>query len=351
MQKIGLGVIGINPTNMGSTMSLLSGEAELRYELRALCAKRENTLAKYAQDLGVSYWTTEYQELIKQKDIDVIAVFSPDHLHAEHCLAAIEAGKHVICTKPMVTSLADAQKLVQAVKRSGVKFLVGQTMRFDLQFLTLQKMFEDGELGTLMASEAYYVHDMRPVYEFTPWRLNEPQDLMFGGVVHPVDILRCFSGDVVEVHAYGSKGLLTPEFPQMNNFFLNLKFENGQISRVMGLYDIVHPPMPMMQVTLYGSEGTARADFTDNEPGSLAATWDKMPVKQPMNMTFPPEVDSSVYGHGQTVIRYMRHFQDCLEFDSEPCPNVIDGAKSVAVGVAAWESIRTGQPVQVFNDF
>ena len=351
MQKIGLGVIGINPTNMGSTMSLLSGEADLRYELRALCAKRENTLAKYAQDLGVSCWTTEYQELIKQKDIDVIAVFSPDHLHAEQCLVAIEAGKHVICTKPMVTSLADAQKLVQAVRRSGVKFLVGQTMRFDLQFLTLQKMFEDGELGTLMASEAHYIHDMRPVYEFTPWRLNEPQDLMFGGVVHPVDILRCFSGDVAEVHAYGSKGLVTPEFPQMNNFFLNLKFENGQISRVMGLYDIIHPPMPMMQVTLYGSEGTVRADFTDNEPGSLAATWDKMPVKQPMNMTFPPEADSSVYGHGQTVIRYMRHFQDCLEFDREPCPNVIDGAKSVAVGVAAWESIRTGQPVQVFNDF
>ena len=73
MQKIGLGVIGINPTNMGSTMSLLSGEANLRYELRALCAKRGNTLAKYAQDLGVSYWTTEYQELIRQKSCRISA--------------------------------------------------------------------------------------------------------------------------------------------------------------------------------------------------------------------------------------------------------------------------------------
>ena len=338
MEKIGLGVIGINPTNMGSTMSLLANESSLRYELRAVCAKREDVLAKYAQDLGVDYWTTDYQKLVERKNLEVVAVYSPDHLHFEHCLAAIKAGKHVICTKPMVTSLVDAQSLVQA-------------MRFDLQFLSLQKMFEDGELGELMASEAHYVHDMRPVYEFTPWRRDTPQDLMFGGVVHPVDILRCFSGDVVEVHAYGGQGQLTPEFPLMNNFFLNLKFENGQIARAMGLYDIVHPPMPMMQVTLYGSKGTVRADFTDNETGSLSAIWDKMPVKRPMNMTFPPEVDTSVYGHGQTVIRYMNHFQDCLEFDLEPCPNVVDGAKSVAVGVAAWESIQTGQPAQVFNDF
>ena len=71
----------------------------------------------------------------------------------------------------------------------------------------------------------------------------------------------------------------------------------------------------------------------------------------PLEMTCPPETDTSVYGHGQTVIRYMQHFQQCLDQDLEPSPGVVDGAKSVAVGVAAWESIRTGQPVKVFNDF
>ena len=351
MKKIGLGVIGINPTNMGSTTSLLAGVPTLNYELRAVCAKRADVLAKYAQELGVTYWTTDYRELVQRQDVDVVAVYSPDHLHAEHCLAAVAANKHVICTKPMVTNLDDAKQLVKAVKEKGVKFLVGQTMRFDLQFLTLQQMFEDEELGELMASEAYYIHDMRPVYDFTPWRLEVPQDLMFGGVVHPVDILRCFSGDVEEVHAYGSKGQLTPDFPLMNNFFLNLKFKNGQIARAMGLYDVVHPPIPMMQVILYGSKGTVRADFTDNEEGSVEVVLDKMPLKQPFKMACPPETDTSVYGHGQTVIRYMSHFQECLESNLEPSPNVVDGAKSVAVGVAAWESIRTGKPVKVFNDF
>jgi len=236
---IGLGVIGMNPTNMGSTAALLKDVPDLKYELRGICAKRPDVLENYAKQIGVGFWTTDYRELVQRDEIAVIAVYSPDHLHAEHCIAAIAAGKHVVCTKPMVTTLADAQRLVNLVREHRVKFLVGQTMRFDLQFLTMKQLFDDGDLGDIMVAEAYYVHDMREVYDFTPWRLHEPQDLMFGGVVHPVDILRSFLGDVEEVHAYGTKGKLTPEYPIRNNFLLNLKFKSGQIARAMGLYDIV----------------------------------------------------------------------------------------------------------------
>ena len=348
---IGLGVIGINPTNMGSTTSLLQDVPDLKYELRGLCARRRNVLEGYAKQIGAKFWTDDYEELVRRDDIDVVAIYSPDHMHAEHCVGAIEAGKHVICTKPMVTNLNDAKRLVELVRTRGVKFLVGQTMRFDLQFLTMRRFFDDGELGEIMAADAYYVHDMRPVDDFPPWRLHHPQDFMFGGVVHPVDILRSFLGDVEEVHAYGTKGKITPQYPIMNNFFLNLKFKEGQIGRAMGLYDIVHPPMPMMQVSVYGTKGTMIGDFTDNEGGQVKLVLDKTAAKEPLEMTCPPETDTSVYGHGQTVIRYMRHFQQCLEEDLEPSPNVVDGAKSVAVGVAAWESIETGQPVKVFNEF
>ena len=348
---IGVGVIGMNPTNMGSTMTLLKDVPDLKYELRGICAKRAEVLEGYAGQIGVEFWTTDYRELVSRDDIDVIAVYSPDHLHAVHCLAAVEAGKHVLCTKPMVTNLDDAKQLVGAVKAKGTKFLVGQSMRFDLQFLTMRRFFDDGDLGEIMAAEAYYVHDMRPIYELTPWRLSVPQDLMFGGVVHPVDILRCFLGDVEEVHAYGGEAKLTPEFPLPSNFFLNLKFSGGQIGRAMGLYDVVHPPMPMMQVSLYGTKGTMIGDFTDNKGGQVKIMLDKTTAREPLQMTCPPETDTSVYGHGQTVIRYMRHLQQCLEGDLEPTPNVVEGAKSVAVGVAAWESIRKGRPVKVFNDF
>ena len=70
-----------------------------------------------------------------------------------------------------------------------------------------------------MMADAYYVHDMREVYDFTPWRLHEPQDLMFGGVVHPVDILRCLLGDVEEVHAYGIERHAHAGIPDKEQFF------------------------------------------------------------------------------------------------------------------------------------
>ena len=101
----------------------------------------------------------------------------------------------------------------------------------------------------------------------------------------------------------------------------------------------------------YGTQGSLQAKFTDNEPGRVRVVFDKSKAAAPLVKTFEPERDRSAYGHGAAVIRYLRHFQECLEADREPSPNVLDGAKSVAAGAAAWESVRTGAEVKAQNDF
>lgn len=348
---IRLGVIGMGPRNMASTFTLVRDAPDLHYDLSAICGLPEDVIRQCAADFSVPFWTTDYRELVAREDVDVVCVFSPDHLHAEHCIAALEAGKHVVCTKPMVTQLEDARTLVRLVREKGVKFLVGQTMRFDRQFLNAWQFFKDGQLGDLIALESYYLHDMRPVYEATPWRRFAPQDLMFGGCVHSIDVIRAFGGDIESVHAIASDGGLTEGYPIANNFFLNLRFTSGVIGRVSGLYGIVHPPTPMMQFNIFGSKGSLQSEFTDNEPGQVKVIFDNLAGHSPYVASFSAERDTSAYGHGATVMRYMRHFQDCLDNDLDPSPSVIDGAKSVAVGVAAWESIRTGQPVRVKYEF
>ena len=349
--EIRLGVIGMGLNNMASTLVLLDGEADLRYRITAICTLPQDTVDACLQKFNVPFGTTDFRRLVERDDVDVVCVYSPDHLHAEHCIAAMEAGKHVICTKPMVTTLDDAKKLVALTREKKVKFLVGQTMRFDRQFQSARKLFDDGDLGDLIALESYYLHDMRPVFDFTPWRLTAPQDFMFGGCVHSIDVIRAFGGDVETVHANAIKGNLTKEYPLADNFFINLRFKSGVIGRVSGLYGIVHPPTPMMQFGIYGTKGSLQAEFTDNEPGEIRVVLDKDPEHKPTVSIFEPERDLSDYGHGATVIRYMRHFQDCLDNDLEPSPSVVDGAKAVAAGAAAWESIRTGKVVQAFNDF
>ena len=205
--EIGLGVIGMGRANMASTLTLLEQEPDLRYRIRAICARRAEELECAARLFGVPAWTTDFRELVCRDDVDVVCVFSPDHLHAEHCIAALEQGKHVVCTKPMMG---------------------------------------------------------------------------FG---------------------------------------------------------------------VYGTKGSLQAEFTDNEPGEIRVVLDRLPAHEPMTMAFEPERDLSAYGHGATVIRYMRHFQDCMDNDLQPSPGVLDGAKSVATGVAAWESVRTGQVAEVCDDF
>jgi predicted dehydrogenase len=346
-KTIGIGVIG---TGMGNTMLLLNDDPRSPFEVRSLCAATAGKVQELATRRGVQHWTTDYRELVDRSDLAIVAVYSPDHLHAAHVIAALEAGKHVVCTKPMVTSIADAARVVELVDQKRAKFLVGQTMRFEPEFVAVKAQLDAGLIGDVIFVEGHYVHDMRHVYPLTPWRRDEPQDLMYGGVAHPIDILRWFCGDIAEVHAYGTRGGLTPEVALKQNFLLNVRFVNGVIGRVLGAYDIVHPPMPMMEIRIYGTRATIFADYTDRKGGHVQIVYDNFEGQPTGRFEFPPET-LGAYGHGETVLRYMRHFQRCLEEDTEPSPGVRDGAKSVATCAAAWESINTGTVGKVRNDF
>jgi len=346
-KDIGIGVIGVG---MGANVLFINQDPVSGLEVRGLCARTESKLRPLAKEWGIAFWTTDYQELMAREDIQVIGVYSPDHLHAEHAIAALKAGKHVVCTKPMCTSLEDAVEIVRLVDKTGLKFLVGQTMRFDPEFAGAKRMFDDGDLGEIIFAEAHYVHDARTFFPLTPWRLHAPQDLMYGGACHPVDLLRWFLGDVEEVHAYGRKGNLSPEYPFEDNYLINLKFKNGIIARVLGAYGLVHPPMPMMGLGLYGTKASLMVDFTDQEEGHIKVVFDKLEGRPVARMSFSPEVEGA-FGHGQAVMRYLHHFEECLNEDKEPSPGARDGAKSVAVCSAAWQSIWQGGVVKARTKF
>ncbi len=347
MKKYKIGVIGIG---MGSTLLEINADSSSKLEVIGICDFDIQKAESLGSQYQLKYICKDYRDLVTQKDIDIIGVFSPDHLHGEHCIEALNNGKHVICTKPMVTKIKDAKDIIKLVREKDLKFLTGQTMRYEPQFTTIKKMYDDGDLGRIIMAEAHYVHDMRDVFAITPWRLEVPQDLMFGGVCHPVDALRWFLGDVDEVFAYGNKGNLTPKYPIESNFLLNLKFKNGVIARILGCYDIVHPPMPMMGISIYGTKASICGNFTDKLGGQVQYVLDKFEYKNESRIHYPAETEGA-YGHGDTVLRYLKHFEYCLDHDARPVPDAVEGAKSISVCQSAWESIKTGLPVKVFNAF
>ena len=347
-KDIGVGVIGLG---MGSGMFALNKDPDTSLEVRGICSPTESKVKAMGEQYAIPYGTTDYRELVKRKDISIVAVYSPDHLHYEHCKAALEAGKHVLCTKPLTSSLEDAKKLVKLVKDTGLKFLVGQTMRYDPQMVSAYQFYKRGDAGRVLFAEAHYVHDLRHVFAFTPWRLTVPQDPTYGGVCHPLDGLRWFLGDIAELHAFGSAGGLKPSHGLTDNFTVNLKFISGTIGRVLGLYGVIEPIEPMMKIAIYGDKMNLTATYSDNLGGKLETIWEDIEYHPVSTMIFPPERGIDVYGHTRAIVRYMKHLEACIRENKEPSPSVVDGAKTISAGHAIAESIRTGQVVKVFNAF
>ena len=144
-KEIGVGVIGLG---MGANMLAINEDATSQMEVRALCDSDTARLQRLENQHGITHITEDYRELVARPDIDMVGIYSPDHLHMEHIEAAATAGKHIICTKPMVVSLEQARRVVQLVQSNGIKFLVGQTSRFVPRFMAAHKLYEDGDLGT-----------------------------------------------------------------------------------------------------------------------------------------------------------------------------------------------------------
>jgi len=341
-KSIGIGLIGIG---MGRDLFYLNCEPESRLEVRGICAATASKVEAVAKEHKIPFWTTDYRELVGRKDIDVIAVYSPDHLHAEQCIDALKAGKHVIVTKPMVTSLEAAVEITRLSERKNLKFLVGETCRWYTSFLDLRKLYDDGDLGDIIFAEAHYVHEIKDFFTKTTWRLTAPQDFMYGGVCHPLDSLVWFLGDVDEVHCYANKGNLSA-YPIEDNFLLNVKFRNGVMARVLGAYGVIQPPMPMMGLTIYGTRGTAMATFEDFLPSQLRFTQDKFIRNEPAVVDYPADM-TGAYGQGDAVRRYMRHFEDCIVNDKPTLEDAREGTKTIAALSAAWESAKTGKAVKV----
>lgn len=339
-KSIGIGLIGIG---MGKDLLYLNDDPESRFQVRGICAATASKVEVLAKESGIGFWTTDYKDLIKRDDMDVIAVYSPDHLHGQQCIDALKAGKHVVVTKPMVTSLEDAVQITRL--SANLKFLVGETCRWYTSFLDLRKLYDDGDLGEIIFAEAHYVHEIKDFFTKTTWRLTAPQDFMYGGVCHPLDSLVWFLGDIDEVHCYANKGNLSA-YPIEDNFMLNIKFKNGVMARVLGAYGVIQPSYPMMGLTIYGNKGTATATFEDFRPSQLRFALDKFLQNEPAAIDYPADFKGA-YGQGDAVRRYMKHFEDCIVNDKPSMEDAREGTKTIAALSAAWESARTGKSVKV----
>ncbi|WP_334075148.1 Gfo/Idh/MocA family protein [Paenibacillus sp. A14] len=152
-----VGIIGCGGIANGKHLPSLNKLANV--ELTAFCdivpERAEEAAAKYGSEGAKVY--SDYREMLKEEQLDIVHVLTPNDSHAEISIAALEAGNHVMCEKPMAKSAADARKMVEAAKRTGKKLTIGYNNRFRPDSLYLKKVCEAGKLGHIYYAKAHAI--------------------------------------------------------------------------------------------------------------------------------------------------------------------------------------------------
>ena len=345
MQKFGLGVLGL-----GEGRSIISaGVASPLWEVVSLCDVNEQLCRQRCAEFGLNNFTSSYDELLRNKDVDVIGIYTPDHLHAEHVIKALQAGKHVICTKPFLDNLTRAREVLEAQRRSGKQVMVGQSTRFFAPFIRQREHFETGAFGGLITVEAHYHADHR-WFLGKSWAKQAAFKWLYGALSHPADLVRWYLPDVAEVMGYAqlsengrAGGLANPD-----TYHFVLKAACGKIARVSGAYS--GPTVPAqrdsgMTCILRCANGASQADYHE-----LRYSW-KI-GKQSVIEAFEGQEDYNFRFEGQShhageYQNYIEYFARCLESGQTPRPDVAEGIVTIALLEAMEESTKHGQPIKL----
>ena len=355
-----VGVIGVG---FGVAVHIPAYRSE-GFEVTALCARTPGSADEAAKSLEIAHAFTDWRDLIASDDVDIVAVVTPPVAHAEPTLAAIAAGKHVICEKPFAMNLAQAQAMHDAAASANVTAMVAHEFRYTPQRLQAKALMTDG-----------YVGDVRTVFAQANFALNRggPSPLTWqanledgGGALgaigsHFLDSLRWWVGDIVEVSA--SVATLKPERtdPAGNvvladgddSFVINLKFVSGALGSFA--YTAASPVMLGARTVIEGSDGVLVLPQVGVNPtsgevvhgaqiGPDGKSEEVAPIARPAE--FDPlsdETDRRI----PAFRRLVRDFDRGLREGTSFTPNFADGLAVQRLLDAVRESSATGRAVAI----
>ena len=211
--------------------------------------------------------SADYEELLRETSPTIADVASPDHLHTEHTIAALEAGCDVLVEKPLAVTVEDTIRTLETAERENAVLVVNYTLRFQYPTQEALQYALDGKLGEPFLYQGYYVHDLWEMYStegkrHTPWRVDphNPQNVLLGGGCHPIDlILTAADSPPVEVSAYAN-GLAGSGLPVEDCYTVNIAFESGAVANVLVTTGVNGVSFTPGYFNVYGTDGTILKD-------------------------------------------------------------------------------------------
>ncbi len=320
---------------------------------------------------GAPFTTTDYRELLERPDVDAVAVTSPDNYHEEHTIAALEAGKDVFCEKPLAITIEGCDRILAAWQRAGTRLMVGFNMRYMNMFQTMKEIVESGVIGEIKAVWVRHFVGMGGNFYFHDWHANRENttSLLLQKGSHDIDVVHWITGQyTARTSAFGGldyyggdypNDLTCPECPERDTcvevmregrriecaFRREVDVEDNQVmimqleGGIKAAYLQCHfTPDYQRNYVFIGTEG--RMENSQPEMKVWVKTRRSNTVRELADRTYA--VKPSAGGHGGADPVICRDFVAMCLDGKEPVATPLAGRMSVAAGVCAAESLRSG---------
>ncbi len=336
IEKLVVGVIGL-----GMGESHLKGAIESGAEIGLICDTNSEKMKSVGAKYGVpeEKQTTDWHDIVNSKEINVVIIATPDQQHREQVEALLDAGKHIMCEKPLALTHADINAIVAAVEaHPECKFMVGQICRFTPAFVTAKKIIDSGRIGELYFVESEYAHDYSHMFHDgrMSWRVDPDRNGVVGGGCHAVDLMRWLVGsDPFEVYGYGTHKLL-PEVTYDDANLAVMKFPDSVMGKVF--VSTACKRDYTMRTCVYGTKGTLIFDNRSNTMQGYFCDEDGTG-----GTGAPVIIPVDINNHNATA--EFKEFAKCLKEDLPVATTVYEGAKTIAACLAVVESANTGKIV------
>ncbi|HEX2513947.1 MAG TPA: Gfo/Idh/MocA family oxidoreductase [Chloroflexota bacterium] len=374
--EVGIGMLGYAfmgkaHTNGYKKIPYMLWPPPARPRLSAICGRNEAGVTEAARRYGYARAYTDWREMLKDDAVQVFDNGGPNNVHAEPCIAAAEAGKHIICEKPLARSAAEAKQMLEAVQRAGVKHACAFNYRFVPAVYQARKLLEQGLLGKIYHFRARYLQEWGNSPDVSQWRYHA--DTAGSGALgdlgaHIIDLGRFLIGEPKSVSALTATFITERQDPDGagaravdvdDAFEAAVEFQNGAVGT--------------LEATRFAPGRKNANTFEINgERGSIAFDLERMNNLQVyLAGTEPQEANGfrdvlvteafhpfwehwwpqgHIIGWEHTFVHELAHFLDAVVNGKEVGPygaTFEDGYKNAVVCDAIVRSAREGRRVEI----
>jgi len=338
MEKVRCGVIG---TGTWGNVHAETYSTHHRASLAAVCDVDEARARKAADQWGARKVYTDYREMLRDPEIDAVAVVTPDFAHREPIVAAARAGKHIIVEKPLATTSQDLDQIADAVTKAGVKFMVDFHNRWSPPLVVARNDIENGVIGELVSAYVRLNNTLYVPLKMLSWSAKSSILWFLGS--HTVDTLRFLLHDeVARVYSVSRSGVLRAKGVDVPDIYQTiLEFAGGPVATIENHWIMpdTSPSYNDFKVSIVGSKGMFNMDLTHNQ---LIERYLES------HCDHPDVIDAPLIRgrHVGFVYESIRHFVDCVADDKPVAVTLDDGMRVSTVILAIMQSASKREPVK-----